>query len=92
MPRLVLFYFLLLCSSAHAIRIFVDNTALSGLNNGTTWVNAYLNLDTAFAKSKPGDTLWVAAGRYYTSSNRGVPFNLPNKVSVFGSFNKTEAD
>jgi hypothetical protein len=83
----VLFVF----STAHASRLFVDNTAVSGLNNGTTWVNAYLNLDTAFAKSKPGDTIWVAAGRYYTSSNRDVPFKLPNKVSVFGSFNKTEA-
>jgi hypothetical protein len=92
MRRLVLFLFLIFSASLHAKRIFVDNTALTGLNNGSTWVNAYLNLDTAFAKSLPGDTLWVAAGRYYTSSNRDVPFNLPNKVSVFGSFNKTEAD
>lgn len=90
----VLFFLIMLfaISTVSAKRIFVDNTATSGLNNGSTWVNAYQNLDTAFAKSVPGDTLWVAAGRYYTSSNRDVPFYLPNKVSVFGSFNKTEAD
>lgn len=92
MRLLVIILSLVFCSSLHAKRIFVDNTAISGSNNGSTWVNAYQNLDTAFAKSVPGDTIWVAAGRFYTSSNRDVPFYLPNKVSVFGSFNKTEAD
>lgn len=91
MRLLVIILSLVFCSSLHAKRIFVDNTAISGLNNGSTWVNAYLSLDTAFAKSQIGDTIWVAAGRYYPSQNSSLAFSLPKGTSVFGGFSKTEA-
>ena len=92
MRRLLLLFFLIYHSGAYAIRIYVDNTAVTGFNDGTSWVDAYLNIESAFVKAKPGDVIWVAAGRIYASSNRDVSYKLPNKVAVYGGFLRTEAD
>jgi hypothetical protein len=45
------------------VAVFV-NPAASGLNNGTSWANAYRSLDSGLVKARPRDTIKVAAGTY----------------------------
>jgi hypothetical protein len=71
--------------------IFVKWNA-GGSNNGSSWTNAYLSLQTALAAAVSGDEIWVAAGTYKptTDTNRTISFALKNGVGVYGGFNGTE--
>lgn len=73
-----------LCASSHATINYVKANA-TGLNNGTSWANAYTDLQTATTSS--ADTLWVANGIYKptTTTTRTISFNFGNK-QVFGGF------
>ncbi|MBK6834604.1 MAG: hypothetical protein IPG89_10135 [Bacteroidetes bacterium] len=68
------------------------NAAASGANNGTTWANAYTNLQTALTNTASG-SIWVVAGTYYpgTSGSNTATFTLKNNVSILGGFNGTES-
>ncbi len=48
-----------------ASHYYVDSSATAGANNGTSWANAYRNLQTAINLTPATDTLWVANGHYY---------------------------
>ncbi|HEY3385826.1 MAG TPA: choice-of-anchor Q domain-containing protein, partial [Saprospiraceae bacterium] len=76
------------------------NASASGLNNGTSWANAYTKLQDALfiACTCTGITqVWVAAGTYYpdegngqTNNNRNSTFQLCSGKSVYGGFDGTE--
>ncbi len=82
---------LLLLSESNAITIFV-NSAVTVTGDGTSWPNAYLNLQDALAASQYGDEVWVAAGTYYptTTTNRNISFEIPNGVKLYGGFSGNE--
>lgn len=71
--------------------IYVKRTA-SGANNGTSWVNAYKNLQSALAVAVSGEQIWVAKGTYKptASTDRTKTFTLKNGVAVYGGFVGTE--
>lgn len=64
----------------------------TGANNGTSWEDAYTDLQSALAAASGGDEIWVAAGTYKptTGVDRMISFNLKNGVAVYGGFNGTE--
>ncbi|MBI1225410.1 MAG: DUF5123 domain-containing protein [Bacteroidetes bacterium] len=64
------------------------NAAASGAGDGSSWSDAYPNLQDALLHSVYGDTIWVAQGKYYptTSTNRFFYFDLKNGVKLFGGF------
>jgi predicted outer membrane repeat protein len=70
--------------------IYVDIDA-KGLNNGTSWPNAYQQLQIALWSASSGDEIWVAEGTYYPTgtTDRTVSFQLINKVPVYGGFDPT---
>jgi hypothetical protein len=73
---------------ASAQVIHVDDTA-AGVNDGSSWTDAYFSLDTAIANSVPGDTIWVARGIYKPASTT-TGFYIGHSLSIYGGFNATE--
>ncbi|MCA2506700.1 MAG: cadherin domain-containing protein [Microcystis sp. M54BS1] len=73
--------------------IFVRSNA-GGSNNGTSWVNAFTDLQAAIAAAQSGDTIWVAAGVYKPTStaDRTASFSLAgkNQIEIYGGFAGTE--
>ncbi len=64
----------------------------NGANNGTSWTNAYTDLQSAIAAASSGDEIWVAAGTYKptTGTDRTVSFSMKNGVKIYGGFAGTE--
>jgi len=73
-------------------RIYVDSAATAGLNNGSSWANAFVDLQYALAAVQlcPVDTILVAQGTYFPDTlggsaiNRDISFNIPNGIVVLG--------
>ncbi|HZV70616.1 MAG TPA: hypothetical protein VFG10_13775 [Saprospiraceae bacterium] len=71
-------------------QVYVDKDA-TGLNNGTSWVNAFTDLQNAI---KAVDyylnvrEIWIAEGNYYTSlsGNRDTSYVLRDSVAIYGGF------
>ena len=73
--------------------IFVNLDA-SGNNDGTSWNNAYNNLQTAIANAQTGDEIWVAKGTYRPTleTDRTISFVLKNGVKMYGGFAGSETN
>ncbi len=73
-------------------KLFVKELA-SGKNDGTSWENAFNDLQSAIAVASPGSEIWVAKGTYKptNTSNRFASFSLPRNVNLYGGFVGFEA-
>ena len=69
--------------------IYVDDTA-NGVNNGSSWADAFTNLQSALAVASPGDTIWVAEGLYLPGENRFSTFTLNGDIKLYGGFRGSE--
>ena len=73
---------------------FVDEDATAGANDGTSWTDAYLDLQDALDDGElgSGDDIWVAEGTYYPTSGtvQTISFVLKNGIEVYGGFDATE--
>ncbi|MFM2375994.1 MAG: hypothetical protein RLZZ165_1091, partial [Bacteroidota bacterium] len=80
--------FLAAAYDGKAIQYFVDSSATAGANNGTSWFNAYRNLQTAIRAASSGDTLWVADGHYYPGNpgENDAWLDLKIGVTMLGGF------
>ncbi len=60
------------------------NAAASGANNGTSWQNAYPDLQAALAAATAGQQIWVAAGTYKPTAgtDRAISFKLKAGVAT----------
>jgi trimeric autotransporter adhesin len=87
MKKLLLFFFVFCVVHLQAAIIYVKHDA-TGLNNGTSWANAYTDLEMALLFAMSGDEVWVARGTYYTSNSndRTSSFVLNNGVKLYGNF------
>jgi hypothetical protein len=67
--------------------IYVDATA-PGNKSGTSWTNAYTDLQSALSAATAGTTIEVSQGTYYptSGSDRTATFNLINGVKLEGGF------
>jgi len=70
---------------------YVDASA-TGANNGTSWADAFTDLQSALAIAGAGDEIWVAAATYKptATADRTISFAMKNAVGVYGGFNGTE--
>ena len=76
------------------LTIFVDDDA-NGANDGSSWVDAFNDLQDALAMAKYGDEIWVADGIYKPdcssvdpngSGDRQTMFQLINGVAIYGGY------
>ncbi len=74
---------------------YVKKTAV-GLNDGTSWTNAYTSLATAFTNIQTGDTVKIAKGIYTPGAANTNSFVLKDSVVILGGYpdtgNPTDAD
>ncbi|MGI6394867.1 MAG: hypothetical protein ACOX2F_09130 [bacterium] len=87
--------------------IFVDLEA-KGKNDGSSWQNAFTELQPAINAAEKGDSIWIAKGIYYPTSvhdivtadefvneeefNQYKHFRLKGGVEVYGGFKGNETD
>ncbi|HRI60761.1 MAG TPA: T9SS type A sorting domain-containing protein [Saprospiraceae bacterium] len=78
---------------AQGRRVYVDAYA-TGAGNGTSWQNAFTDLQAALFAAQPGDQVWVALGIYKPTEgyNREISFRLKNGVQLFGGFSGVETE
>lgn len=79
---------------------YVHSTA-AGSNNGHSWSDAFIELQSALAVAQEGDQIWVAQGTYLPdydvplgvhTADRSAAFRLVSGVSICGGFDGTETD
>jgi len=77
--------------------IYVDADAI-GENNGTSWGDAYIELQPALEAAADGDEIWVAAGIYAPTAEHGGTgdryrsFQMKNWVAIYGGFDPSVGD
>jgi len=67
------------------------NVNATGANNGSSWNDAFTNLQTAIVNNPTNKEIWVAAGtykHYLTDRASGIVFT--NGTRIYGGFNGTE--
>ncbi|MBN2019515.1 MAG: right-handed parallel beta-helix repeat-containing protein [Sedimentisphaerales bacterium] len=73
---------------------FVDKDASGGANDGSSWDDAFTDLQSALAVADGNDNaeIWVAEGTYKPTdgSDRSISFELVANVGVYGGFAGTE--
>lgn len=68
------------------------NAAASGSNNGTSWANAYTDLQAALSSTATGN-IWIAKGTYKAAGAAGdttVFFRMNTAKNLYGGFAGTE--
>jgi hypothetical protein len=73
--------------------IYVDADA-TGLNDGSSWANAFLELYDALDVAGYGTQIWVAEGTYKPTggTNSNISFEMKNGVAICGGFDPTVGD
>jgi len=64
---------------------YVKSTA-TGANNGSSWTDAYTDLQSAIANVVAFDQIWLASGVYTAGTQTFDSFVLPNRVVIRGGF------
>lgn len=90
--------FLLPLYIAFAFNAFSQNQRLhvranaAGANDGSSWQDAFPDLQSALALAQAGDSVWVAEGTYYPTSatDRTISFRPKSGVRLFGGFAGSE--
>ena len=67
----------------------------NGLNNGSSWKDAYRNLQDAISNAQSREQIWVAEGTYrpqYDEADPRSAFHIGKGLSLYGGFVGTETD
>jgi predicted outer membrane repeat protein len=79
----------LIVGSTRAAIIYVDDSAVRGLNNGTSWQDAYLDLHSGLNSAQPGDEIRIGQGMYKPNvpgGHRDASFQPRSGMIVQGGY------
>ena len=89
-------------ATAAASTVFYVDAGATGADDGTSWTDAYVDLQDALAAATDGDEIWIAAGTYVPTTpadvnavevaERFVSFVVPSGVGIYGGFAGGEAE
>ena len=67
--------------------IFYVNENASGNDDGSSWANAFTDLQDALLLANAGDQIWMASGTYYPTNtdDRSASFIVSSGISIYGS-------
>ncbi len=83
-------FFLLIGTLLYSNVHYVDTLA-SGLENGTSWTDAYRSLQDALSAAATGDTIFIKMGVYLPhGSDNSVSFDMIEGINIYGGFSGTE--
>lgn len=68
------------------------NAAATGNNDGTSWEDAFNDLQDALANVTSGDQIWVSAGTYLPGTTDAATFHLTTDIQLYGGFAGTESN
>ncbi len=88
MKQFLLFACLSIFTLGLNAQVFVDADA-TGTGDGTSWANAYTNLNDALLAAAAGSEVWIADGTYTTPDT--ASFFIDKELTVLGGFNGTES-
>jgi len=63
--------------------IYVRANSIDGNNTGTSWQNAFIDMNDALVSAFYGDNIWVAQGLYKPNNNYGLTNGDPNRLKHF---------
>src|SRR5688572_29828898 len=69
--------------------IYVDDTAIGGANDGSSWANAFTDLQGALKVAQAGDEIRIGQGVYKPAppgGDRAISFNLVSGVVMQGGY------
>ena len=78
-----------LAANCAAATIYVDDSAISGGDNGTSWQHAYIDLHDALKAAQSGDEVRIGQGTYKPAGpggDRTVSFSIPDGVVMQGGY------
>lgn len=73
-------------------RLYVDAGA-TGTNDGSSWADAFVHLQSALDAAQEGDDIWIAGGTYFTDTARVLTsesFIIDKNLRIYGGFAGTE--
>ena len=79
--------------SNHGFGQIYVNQAATGSNDGTSWSDAYSNLQTALDNAPMGSQIWIASGIYkpsITGDTADAYFRFYQDIELYGGFNGSE--
>jgi photosystem II stability/assembly factor-like uncharacterized protein len=71
-------------------RLYVNDDA-TGANNGSSWSDAFNDLQSALAIAEEGDQIWVAEGTYLPGSDPTATYLIDKNLRLYGGFAGTES-
>jgi len=75
--------------------VWYVNQQATGANDGTSWQDAFLDLQDALGVASAGDEVWVAVGVYKPDRGTGdrmARFHLVDGAAIYGGFGGSETD
>ncbi|MEM6699513.1 MAG: right-handed parallel beta-helix repeat-containing protein, partial [Bacteroidota bacterium] len=103
MKKILLSTGFLLCSflwsqNLNAQILYVNQAVVGGTGDGSSWTNAFDNLQDALSNTTFSTTeIWVAQGTYYpdegggqSNDDRFAAFVMQNNLGIYGGFDGTE--
>jgi len=70
--------------------VYVDIDATGGGNDGSSWADAFTDLQNGITLAVSGIEVWVAEGTYVPGASRSASFVPKNGVRVYGGFSGGE--